>query len=74
MGTATAPSYVLAGTNPFGLTNIGGEVRPVFADIDGDLDVVIGNSGSMVVYLQASPPPTAAGASTSPRRRRPPAR
>ncbi|CAO3378138.1 FG-GAP-like repeat-containing protein [Azospirillum argentinense] len=55
VGTATAPSFTLVGTNPFGLGNVGSYsiAAPDFADIDGDgdLDVLIGNSnGNTVAY------------------------
>ncbi len=53
IGTRTAPSFMLAGTNPFGLGNVGTNAAPTFADIDGDgdLDALIGNQGGdTVVY------------------------
>ncbi|WP_454020596.1 Ig-like domain-containing protein [Azospirillum sp. Marseille-Q6669] len=61
VGTTAAPSFTLVGTNPFGLKSHNYQVRPTLLDIDGDgdLDLVIGNGGNMVVYLQAPPPPGA---------------
>ncbi|MBK3804342.1 hemagglutinin/hemolysin-related protein, partial [Azospirillum brasilense] len=53
VGTATAPSFTLVGTNPFGLANSGSFVAPSFADLDGDgdLDAVIGNlNGNLLFY------------------------
>ncbi|AWJ94861.1 hemagglutinin/hemolysin-related protein (plasmid) [Azospirillum baldaniorum] len=61
VGTTAAPSFTLVGTNPFGLKSHNYQVRPTLLDIDGDgdLDIVIGNGGNMVVYLQEPPPPGA---------------
>ncbi|MBX9256370.1 VCBS repeat-containing protein, partial [Desmonostoc muscorum CCALA 125] len=44
-GTATAPSFTLEATNPFGLTNVVNYAVPTLADIDddGDLDAFVGN-------------------------------
>ncbi|UKJ77883.1 beta strand repeat-containing protein [Azospirillum brasilense] len=56
VGTRTAPSFTLAGTNPFGLGGVGSAAAPAFADIDGDgdLDVLIGNgAGNLVLYWNA---------------------
>ncbi|MGR0189118.1 Ig-like domain-containing protein, partial [Azospirillum aestuarii] len=53
VGTSTAPSFTLAGTNPFGLSHVGSNAAPVFVDLDsdGDLDLLIGNgSGQTVAY------------------------
>ncbi|MGY0782380.1 SwmB domain-containing protein, partial [Azospirillum argentinense] len=53
VGTATAPSFTLVGTNPFGLGNSGGQASPTMVDIDGDgdLDILVGNIiGDTVVY------------------------
>ncbi|MBP2295727.1 beta strand repeat-containing protein [Azospirillum rugosum] len=54
VGTATAPSFTLAGTNPFGLGNAGGYTKPTFEDIDGDgdLDALIGNSAGNTVFYR----------------------
>src|SRR5262249_50286764 len=43
--TATAPDFGAPATNPFGLTSVGQEASPRFADLDGDgdLDALIGN-------------------------------
>ncbi|GBF82034.1 cadherin-like domain-containing protein [Aphanothece sacrum] len=43
-GTGSAPSLTLEATNPFGLTDVGYNSAPTFADIDGDgdLDAFVG--------------------------------
>jgi FG-GAP-like repeat len=43
-GTTTAPAFATAVTNPFGLTNVGGNSKPTFVDIDGDgkIDALVG--------------------------------
>ncbi|HSP99998.1 MAG TPA: VCBS repeat-containing protein [Candidatus Dormibacteraeota bacterium] len=38
VGSAHAPDFTEAITNPFGLANVGGDSSPAFADIDGDGD------------------------------------
>ena len=45
-GTASNPAFASPDTNAFGLTNIGSNASPTFADIDndGDLDAFVGNS------------------------------
>ena len=47
-------SFAPAQTNPFGLTAIGGSVRPVFIDIDndGDLDCFDGLENGQTAYFQ----------------------
>ncbi|MGY0715198.1 Ig-like domain-containing protein, partial [Azospirillum argentinense] len=53
VGTATAPTFTLVGTNPFGLSSVGSATTPSFVDIDGDgdLDALIGNyDGNMVFF------------------------
>ncbi|MBW4481833.1 MAG: tandem-95 repeat protein [Tildeniella torsiva UHER 1998/13D] len=44
IGTRTAPSFAAPVTNPFGLSDVGGNSNPTLADIDndGDLDAFIG--------------------------------
>ncbi|WP_046247383.1 FG-GAP-like repeat-containing protein [Hymenobacter terrenus] len=37
-GSATAPAFTAAGTNPFGLTNVNNRAHIRFADLDGDGD------------------------------------
>ena len=62
VGTATAPSFTMVGTNPFGIANSGERMSPTFVDIDGDgdLDVLIGNGdGNLTLYRNAPPPPAA---------------
>jgi large repetitive protein len=53
-GTTTAPAFAAAMTNPFNLTNVGGDSSPTFADIDGDgkLDALIGNSAGGTAVLR----------------------
>jgi len=38
-GTATAPAFDAASTNPFGLAAVSAQAHPAFADIDGDGDL-----------------------------------
>ena len=56
-GTATAPTFTLEATNPFGLTNVGGSATPTFADIDGDgdLDAFVGNNDGNTVFFENQP-------------------
>ncbi|MEG4292809.1 VCBS repeat-containing protein, partial [Microcoleus sp. D2B6] len=51
-GTATAPTFTLEATNPFGLTDVGSYANPTFADIDGDgdLDAFVGNYDGNTLY------------------------
>ncbi|MEA5576713.1 cadherin-like domain-containing protein, partial [Anabaena sp. UHCC 0451] len=53
-GTATAPTFTLEATNPFGLTDVGLYAAPTFADIDhdGDLDAFVGNLVSSIVFFE----------------------
>ncbi|TWA67773.1 putative repeat protein (TIGR02059 family), partial [Azospirillum baldaniorum] len=54
VGTATAPSFTLVGTNPFGLGSVGTATTPSFVDIDGDgdLDALIGNYDGNTVFFR----------------------
>ncbi|MEH2367776.1 cadherin-like domain-containing protein, partial [Nostoc sp.] len=67
-GTATAPTFTLEATNPFGLTDVGSIAKPTFADIDGDgdLDAFVGNDRGDTLFFENRPvstpvnnPPTA---------------
>ena len=52
-GTASSPAFAAPAINPFGLTDVGLNAAPTFADIDGDgdLDAFVGNSdGNMLFY------------------------
>ncbi len=52
-GTATNANFV-AGSNPFGSTDIGSESNPTFVDIDndGDLDAFVGESDGKMNYFE----------------------
>jgi FG-GAP-like repeat len=54
IGTTTAPDFAPAVTNPFGLTNVGGDSKPTFTDVDGDgtLDAVIGNKNGDTLFFR----------------------
>ena len=55
-GSSSAPAYVAANTNPFGITDVGNFATPSFADIDrdGDLDLFIGNSVGNTLFFRNS--------------------
>ena len=68
IGTAAAPAYAAVQTNPFGLSNIGADSSPTFADLDndGDLDMLSGefytgffyyfeNTGTATAPVYAAP-------------------
>jgi Ca2+-binding RTX toxin-like protein len=60
-GSATNPVFAAPTTNPFGLTDVGYDAKPTFADIngDGDLDAFVGNRYGNTLFYQnqpASPP------------------
>ncbi|MGQ9367075.1 beta strand repeat-containing protein [Azospirillum sp. ST 5-10] len=62
VGSSTAPSFTLEGTNAFGFSDVGGYASPTLADIDGDdlLDAIVGNQdGGLVVFRNV-------GSSTAP--------
>lgn len=48
------PIFTLSSTNPFGLSNVGGDASPAFVDIDGDSDwdVFIGNDAGNVLFFR----------------------
>nr|MDZ8063512.1 VCBS domain-containing protein [Nostoc sp. EkiNYC01] len=70
-GSAAAPSFAAAATNPFGLTDVGSNASPSFADIDGDgdLDVFLGNSAGDIIFFRntgSTTAPSFAAAITNP--------
>lgn len=70
-GSATAPAFATASTNPFGLTNVGYYATPRFADIDGDgdLDAFIGEEYVGTIFFRntgSATAPAFAAASTNP--------
>jgi hypothetical protein len=70
-GSAGAPSFAAAVTNPFGLADVGLANAPSFADLDGDgdLDASVGNSVGNLIYFQntgSAAAPAFAAAVTNP--------
>jgi len=59
-GTASAPSFTVAQTNPFGLTNVGFLATPTLADIDGDgdLDAFVGEAYGNTQFFENTAPTT----------------
>jgi len=53
-GAAGAPAFSLAGTNPFGLADVGNSAKPMLVDVDGDggLDALIGNDDGNTVFFR----------------------
>ena len=54
-GSVSSPNFATtAVTNPFGLSNVGNNAKPTFADIDrdGDLDAFIGNFNGDTLYFE----------------------
>ncbi|WP_353929307.1 cadherin-like domain-containing protein [Okeanomitos corallinicola TIOX110] len=60
-GTAAAPTFTLEATNPFGLTDVGNNAVPTFADIDGDgdLDAFVGNVNGNTLFFENNNAPVA---------------
>ncbi len=70
-GTAIAPAFAAASTNPFGLSDVGLAATPTFGDIDGDgdLDAFIGEAYGDTFYFEntgTANAPAFAAASTNP--------
>ncbi len=53
-GTVNSPVFAAASVNSFGLSNVGSNARPTFADTDGDgdLDAFIGNVYGEILYSE----------------------
>jgi cysteine-rich repeat protein len=70
-GSSTAPAFAASSANPFGLTDVGFDSRPTFADLDsdGDLDAFIGNYAGNTIYFEntgTSAAPAFAASSANP--------
>jgi len=70
-GTAINPHFAAAVTNPFGLSDVGRDANPAFADIDGDgdLDAFVGDNNGDTRFFQntgTAKNPLFAAASTNP--------
>jgi len=53
-GTANSPVFAAASINPFGLSDVGSNAKPTFADTDGDgdLDAFVGNVYGEILYSE----------------------
>jgi len=53
-GTTSVPAFAAASTNPFGLTDVGFNATPAFADTDGDgdLDAFIGEYTGNTIFFR----------------------
>ncbi len=53
-GNSASPAFATVSDNPFGLTNVGFDVSPTFADLDGDgdLDAFVGERYGNLKYFQ----------------------
>ncbi len=60
VGTDTNPVFQASGASPFGLTDVGYDSAPVFADLDGDgdLDAFIGEASGTTQYFENTGTPT----------------
>jgi large repetitive protein len=54
IGTATAPAFAAAKSNPFGLTKVESVSKPTFVDIDGDgkFDAFVGNRDGNTLFFR----------------------
>ncbi|PTQ83235.1 beta strand repeat-containing protein [Nitrosomonas ureae] len=53
-GTVSSPVFAAASINPFGLSDVGSNAKPTFADTDGDgdLDAFVGNVYGEILYSE----------------------
>ncbi|WP_323686577.1 FG-GAP-like repeat-containing protein, partial [Lamprobacter sp.] len=53
-GSASSAAFAAAVTNPFGLTKVGSQSAPTFADLDGDgdLDALVGEFDGILNYFE----------------------
>ena len=53
-GDSANPSFAASTANPFGLVDVGSDVTPVLADLDGDgdLDLTVGESDGTINYFE----------------------
>ena len=68
-GTAAAPAFASASTNPFGWAAIGYQAAPAFADIDGDgdLDAFVGGRPGNTFFFANTGTAARPGARAAPR-------